>query len=677
MKAYLLRLRKILLSNYFYIVLILITLLVSIVRIVFPRKSLLSEKDKYFYGTVIKYNIVSDKLTIYLKNKETVIGTYYFKDNKEISSFRKHISLGDKLIVKATFTKPYASRTENTFNYQKYLANKQIYFILNISNYKIVSKNKSIYYKIKNYIRKRVKNNPYLNTFLLGDKSYFDKEVVTTYQEIGISHLFAISGMHISILSGLLLKILSKSKKKYLIVSLFLLLYLLMIDVSPSAIRGVLFFILFSLNKVFNLNLSAIKIFIFTLVITLLINSFYLFDLGFLYSFSISFSLLFLSKELKTKNYFKGLLKVSILSFLISIPISLYNFYQLNFLSIFYNLFFVPFISLLLFPLELLRFFCPFLSNINSILIDILENTSLYLSKISILKFIFSKVNIFIYFIYFLLIIVFLFDFKKSHKRRFLYLFLFLLIIHYFYIPNNTFIKMLDVGQGDSILIYSKGEATLVDTGGIQNKDATIVRSITIPVLKSLGVKKIKNLVITHGDYDHIGEAKYLKEHFRVENIFINNNEINYYEKELLKYKAKIARKGLVITCGEISLIQLNKNMIEENDSSSVYLGVYKNKSFLLMGDASIKTEEYLLKNYNLNNITILKVGHHGSRTSSEEKFLKIVEPKISLISAGVDNKFNHPHKDVLDRLKDISKVFVTKDLGTITVDLDTLKVTK
>ena len=673
-----LKLRKILLSNYFYLILIILSFLIFSFRLALPRKSILNSKDNYFYGTVTKYNLTSSKLTIYLKNKETVIGTYYFQSTAEVTTFKKKVHLGDKLLVRAQFSKPIITRTENTFNYQKYLANKNIFNLLQIEKYQVISKNKNPYYTLKNFFHKKISTNPYLNTFILGDKSYLSKEVVSAYQEIGISHLFAISGMHISILSSLLLKLLNRKKVKernYLIVSLFLLLYLLVIDISPSAIRGVLFFILFSLNKVFYFYVSPLKIYLLTLIIVLLLNPFYVFDIGFLYSFSISFSLIFLSDELKSNNYFISLFKVSLVSFLVSIPISLYNFYQLNLLSIIYNLFYVPFISLLLFPLLLLNFLFPFLQGISDFFIDILEKSAIYLSKISFSKLVFFKANIYLYVFYFLIIVLFLLEYKKLHKKRFLYILLVILMLHFSYVDRSTFIKMLDIGQGDSLLIASKGKAILVDTGGIQNKDPFLISSTTLPVLKSLGFKRLEKLIITHGDFDHIGEAKYLLDNFMVKEVLINNNSINYYERELLSYNAKKAKQGLVFSCGDITLVQLNKNLNDENDSSSVYLGLYKNKSFLLMGDASAETENYLLKNYNLQDVTILKVGHHGSKTSSTPKFIEKINPQISLISAGIDNKFNHPHKEVLTRLQKTSQVYITKDLGTITIDLDSLKI--
>ena len=661
-----LKLRITLLSNYLYVILLCLVGIISIVRISLPKKTNYSVNDTYLTGTLIKKEITPDKVTLYIKNKETVIG-YFYIDNKQF----KEVSLGDKLIIKGKFSRVSKSRTKNTFNYRKYLERKNIFYIVEIDKYKVISKNKNIYYKIKDLIYKRVGRDAYLNTFLLGNKTYLDKEVKNSYQEIGISHLFAISGMHISILSMLLLKILKKKDRSYFIVSIFLLLYLFLIETSASSIRGVLFFILFSINKIFYFYIPPIKIFILTLVIVLLINPFYIFDIGFLYSFSISFSLLFLSEELKGGNYFKGLLKVSFLSFLISIPISLYSFCQINLLSILYNLFYVPFISLILFPLTLIRFIVPLKIDF---LINILEKSSLFLSKINTFKFIFYKGNIIIYILYFLFIIVFLIDYKKRRKKRFFLVIIVLLVVHYFYRDNGSFIKMLDVGQGDSILVYSKGCSMLVDTGGVYGNEGGVVKNVTIPVLKSLGIKKVDKLLISHGDFDHVGDALYLVNHFKVGGILINNNEANYFEKELLKKKAHKAKEGLVIKCGDVSLIEINKNMVLENDSSSVYLGIYKDRRFLLMGDASSKTEEYLIKNYNLEDVDILKVGHHGSNSSSSKKFIDIVNPKISLISAGIDNKFGHPHKEIIQRL-DNSYVFVNKDLGSITVNLDSLKV--
>ena len=181
MIVYLLKLRKILLCNYFYFILVIIVCILSLVRLSLPRKSVFSIKEKYFYGTVIKYYLKDDKLTIYLKDKETIIGNYYL-DKSEILD----ISLGDKLFLQGSLEEPMVSRVENTFNYKKYLSRKNIFYFLKIDKIKKVSKNKNIYYFIKNYLYNRVKDNPYLSTFILGDKTFLSDEIKTIYQDIGI-----------------------------------------------------------------------------------------------------------------------------------------------------------------------------------------------------------------------------------------------------------------------------------------------------------------------------------------------------------------------------------------------------------------------------------------------------------------------------------------------------------
>ena len=235
---------------------------------------------------------------------------------------------------------------------------------------------------------------------------------------------------------------------------------------------------------------------------------------------------------------------------------------------------------------------------------------------------------------------------------------------------------MIDVGQGDSILIHSNNESILIDTGGKSNNqedESKIALNTTIPLLKSLGIKKLKYLILTHGDADHMGEAKYLIENFKVQNILINNGEFNYLEKELIKQtnNISVAYEGLSINCGNIEMIQLNTDLQDENDSSQIYYATYKNYSLLFTGDASVKSEEYILNKYNIGEIDILKVGHHGSKTSTGEGLINRTNPKISLISAGEDNKFNHPHKIVLDSLNN-SKIYRTDMNGTVTILFNT-----
>lgn len=411
-----LKLRTILLHNYPYYILLIIVSIISFIRIILPKTSIYTTDSTKVIGIIIDYKLKENTLKITLKNKEKIIVYYYFKEDiKHV----KNIKLGDQLEVIGEFSKPEPNTTKNLFNYKKYLYNKNIFYQVNANSINVTKKNSNIFYMIKDFVKTQNKGNAYLQAFIMGDKSSIKQNVITSYQENGISHLFAISGMHITLLSTIILNILKRLRLKevsrYLITSIFLIFYLFLIGLSPSALRGVLFFILFSINKVYYFYIKPQNIFIVVLSLTLLIDPFYIYDIGFQYSFIISLTLIIMSYTI-TGNYLLKLLKTSILSFIVSIPISLYNYYQINLLSILYNLFFVPLVSYIIFPLSLITFFIRPILPIYKISIIILEETSLFFNKITIGKLIFPKLNIYIYILYYLIIIILFINTNKTKK---------------------------------------------------------------------------------------------------------------------------------------------------------------------------------------------------------------------------------------------------------------------
>ena len=668
-----LKLRTILLSKYLYYGIFIIALIYTSIILNIPKTSNYKTPPTIISGTITSLTIIDNYLKITLKSSdESFILSYTFKNIKEQEEFKKTYHLGNEILVKGEATKP---KNNSNFNYQKYLERKNIYYLIKVKEYSLISSEQNIYYFFKEKIAYNLHNNSYLYTFIYGDKSYISKEVIRSYQTNGISHLFAISGMHITLLSSLILKLLKKLKVKentsYFITIIFLLFYLLLVGPSASILRGVLFFILFSLNKIYYFYIKPFHLFLLVLSISLIFNPFFIYDLGFLYSFSISLALIETSSYLQG-NYFISLLKTSLISFLVSIPISLYNFSSLNFLSIIYNLFFVPLISIIIFPLSLILVFCPFLLPIYNFLINILESLSLFLSKISLLTFTFRKINIVFYFLYYPLIILFINGLIKKEKIKYLPLII-ILLIHYSYpfFLNETYVKVQDVGQGDSIIIHSNNCTILLDTGTSNDNNYSLSANTTIPTLKKLGIKKIDYLLLSHGDKDHAGDALYLLEHFKVKNIYMNLGEKNYYEKAIAsKYDYHIAKEGTTINCGDLVLIQLNKEFPEENDSSSIYYMKYNETSFLFMGDATTISERYIIENYELSKIDFLKVGHHGSNTSTSKSFYNTIRPKYSLISVGKNNKFGHPKKFVLDILSN-SEIYRTDLNGSIDIKLN------
>jgi competence protein ComEC len=223
------------------------------------------------------------------------------------------------------------------------------------------------------------------------------------------------------------------------------------------------------------------------------------------------------------------------------------------------------------------------------------------------------------------------------------------------------------------VLLHSGSFNILVDTGGNTYSSGVISKNTLIPLFKSLGITKIDYLFLSHGDYDHLGESYHLVNNFKVSKVYFNEGELNDNEDKLinlLKHKNinySISYEGDFYKIGDYSLYSLGTNLNDENDSSMVLYGLINKNSFLLMGDASIKSEDVLLSKYNISNIDILKVGHHGSKTSSSSSFINKFNPKYSLISVGKDNKFKHPNKEVLDNLNS-SKVYRTDKDGSIMI---------
>ena len=665
-----LRLRKILLHDALFYLIFALVILLTIFRLSILKTSIYNTNTKKVEGVVKDIHIINDKVDITLKAKEDLIVTYYKKDKEQIN-----INLGDKILVIGEFTKPASPKIQYLFNYKKYLERKNIYFKVQATSIIKLKNNKNIFYEIKKIIIKRIPNR-YLYTFILGDKKYLDKDVIRSYQENGISHLFAISGMHITLLTGMLSKLLKKTKiseeQEYFIITIFLINYLIIVGITPSILRGILFYIFYALNKLYYFYIKPVNIYLFIISLSLLVNPNYLFDIAFQYSYLISLSLISLSSTLQSNNYIKSLLKVSIISFIVSIPITIRNFYQINILSIIYNLFYVPLVSIVIFPMSLLVLVIPKLNIIYNIFIIILETTSTFFSKINTLKLVFIKLPDIVYIIYLIVILIFIF----SQKKKYLYILLILLTIH-FSIPiisNNDYIDIIDVGQGDSILIHLNRKNILIDTGGdtsySSNKDGEIFFNTIYPTLKSNGIKKLDYLILSHGDKDHMGEAKKIVESIDVNKVIFNVGSYNYLEKDLIKTLKKKNIKYYKnienIYIRNTPIYFLNTGVYNnENDNSNVIYFIVNNYKFLLMGDAGEDKEKDILDEYDLSDIDVLKVGHHGSKTSSSKEFINEINPKYGIISVGNNNRYGHPNKEVLNNLED-SKIYRTDKQGSI-----------
>ena len=659
------RLKIILQSRYIFKILVLIFLLGDILFTnLYSFKSKYKEDDEEFIGIVTKYNLKDDKLTLEIAAKERLIVNYKYGDK-----IFNNLSYGDKILVKGTIKEPSVINIPNAFNYKKYLYNKQIYYIVDAESIDKLENNSNCLYTIKNILYRRIdklKSSDYIKTLLLGDNT-LDTEVNNSYRINGISHLFSISGMHISLITGIIYFYLNKvtySKRlKYIITDIFLILYFLLVGTS-SLLRSTIMSILFSINFMLKLNIKKIDIMFITLIISIIVNPFIIYDIGFIYSYIISFFLVMYSPPRERNKLYKTIY-ITILSFIVSLPITIYNNYEINIISIIMNIILVPVISIIIFPLTILILFFPILDNILYFITNVLEEFSLFISNIELTKFIFSKPNLIIIILYYFVIIIIL------NKRKYLYILIILIIIHYFspYLNNSFELIIFDVGQADSILLrYPYNQVNiLIDTG----KDEYLMTNGIVPYLKSMGIKKIDYLIITHGDFDHMGEAISLVENFKVEKVIFNCGEFNELEQELIKVldKKKIPYysciKELNVDKNKLYFLQ-TKEYDNENDNSNVIYTELNGYKFMFMGDASVTTEKEILDKYNLPNIDVLKVGHHGSKTSSIKEFIDEINPKYSIISVGKNNRYGHPNKEVLNNLNN-SKIYRTDQDGSVT----------
>lgn len=260
-----------------------------------------------------------------------------------------------------------------------------------------------------------------------------------------------------------------------------------------------------------------------------------------------------------------------------------------------------------------------------------------------------------------------------------IFLFIIFILIFTYNLENKnkdlTF-AMLDIGQGDAIFIESPtGFQVLIDSGIDKKVLSELSRQM------SFFDRSIDLVIMTNPDLDHIGGFVEVLEKYKVGKILepgtYNDSEVYKKIEEIIKKKnipRYLARAGTRIPLGDgasLDILFPDKDVStwDNNDGSIVARILYGNHSFILTGDASIKTEKYLLDKFNQEvfDADFLKVGHHGSRTSTSLEFLQAVTPRYALISNGIDNKYGHPHDEVIDRLSSLNiEILRTDERGTI-----------
>ena len=569
--------------------------------------------------------------------------------------------VGDVITIKGKYESPKRESYEGGFSYREYLKSKRVYKI-----YKYPETKKRGYillpiscrYKLKSYLSKRVNNDSlsYISTLFLGD-NMLDSGIKDKMSNIGISHLFAISGFHIMLIYSFLvfiLKRLIKSERAYTnIIMAFLIFYVLFTGFLISILRSVIMIIISILSKRYNRLYTSLDGFSISMLLALIINPGYVYQTSFLLTYLITFFLIISSGVINDKNKLKGAYKIGIVAYLSSLPIIININNDINLISILLVPIFSILVGYILMPYLVFVLLINRLEKMN--IIKMFEFIVIKCQKIHFLTFRFKHLNIYFIIVYYILFItiLILIEKKRSIKKMSLAFLSYMIFLYSIRITcQYNIVTFIDVCQGDSCLIelaHNKGNI-LIDTYGYNAS-----------YLKHLGINKLDYLIITHSDDDHSKNVTEIIKEFKVGNVLINKyDSIISGEKYLLS--------GDKIYVGDIVINVLSPtiNMNDKNNNSLVLSTNISGYKLLLTGDIEAEGERYLVDNMsNSLNADILKVGHHGSSTSSTKEFIEAVSPKYSIISCGLGNKYGFPHESVINVLSK-SNIYRTDRDGNI-----------
>ena len=534
---------------------------------------------------------------------------------------------------------------------------------------------------IEHLIRGKIPGYPYIIALVTGTTDYISSEQKQALQALGISHLFAVSGTHVAILTGLLYTIGKRLPIPLYIIQLLLLavlpLFLIFSGNSPSAQRAVVMACLVIIFARW-FQFAALHILLISYILLSIVTPTIHHHIGFQFSYAICFLLITLRQTYAHQHFFRVLFTTSFIATVATIPISYQHFNELQWLGLLSNLFFIPLYGLCIIPLSFLATFIALVSpnllaiftipfyllfNIHDLLIKLLRPLTYW-------KLIIPSLGEQGYFMLIVFVTLFAYLLAKQQRRLLILFVTILLLVIIFYHPQYTNrMTVIDVGQGDAILFETQtGETLLIDTGGKleHSRQAKNNYSITdrklYPLLKERGIRKIDYLVITHPHADHMGEIQHLAERVSILNIIINPNHFDDPYRSLVKTVALQEHAHLLdyqqlphLQLGDFSFQFLNSDIQaseDPNEHSIVTLATIYQTRILLMGDATTENETKLMASYALPQIDILKVGHHGSKTSSSESFLDTTQPKLTLISVAKHNMYHLPNPAIIERLK-------------------------
>lgn len=639
------------------------------------------------------------------KNKKFIV--YINKKNKKLLEY------GDLIEIKGEYSAPEVARNYKGFDYSQYLKTLNIYGTIKVEESKIINKNQlsPILISINNIKEKMIdnanRNMPkrtanLLLGILIGERDNIQEDIIESFRTANLSHILAVSGAHTSYIILGITYLISKSKTPkrigYIITIINLLIFIIITGASYSVVRACIMAIVVIGAKICYRKENFFTSICISLIIILIQNPFAINDIGLKLSFMGTAGIVIFNKsitnffiKLKIKQKIAEALSVTFSAQLMIMPITILNFNTISLTFFISNILASPLLGIIIIFGFISIFISSILNPISKILflilhifLELLILVSKVTEKIPGSSILVKTPNILFAIVYYILILFFNYFFviKQNPTRRFhkkiikiitikniknafkviaVVFLIILLLTRIVRIINPTLkIYFIDVGQGDSTLIVTpKNKKILIDGG--EGKT-----NVLFQYLLDRRINKIDYIIISHFDSDHCNGLIEIIEKMRVENIVMSkqSKESEEYKKilEIIKQKnikvSSVKAEDKIII--EKNLYTKILNPAEKfefqdlNNNAIVAKLVYKNFSMLFTGDIE-KAEENLAKKYkNELKSTILKVAHHGSKTSTSEKFLKYVEPQIALIGVGENNKFGHPNQITIEKLKNI-----------------------
>ena len=648
---------------------------------------------------------------------EQLLLRYKIASEHEKEALNQHLRTGLSCPVQGSLLVPEKHRNENSFDYQRYLSHQNIHWILkaNFISFSTCKKEKnSLVVPIRNFRMKGIsyikehfpeESSGFVTALIFGDQSEINEEDLTNYQRLGLVHLLAISGLHVSLLTGMLfylgIRIGITRERMILLILVFLPIYTLLSGGSPSVMRSCLMAMLFFALMLFKKRLSASVSIGVIYMVLLFFQPNMLYNIGFQLSFAVTFSIImssgiFLLYPQKTLQ----LLIISSICQLAALPILLFHFFEVSILGVLLNVLYVPLYSVILLPFSLLTVAVHLLlPTLGQPLISLLHVTFMLCNRaadvatgLPMASIAFGKPRFIMMFLLVLSVLGLFMKWEVSFRTSRIWwgMFILFLLLQFNLQKLSPYgeVHVIDVGQGDSILIILPFNAGnyLVDTGGQitfpleawkkKRKTYNTAEDTIIPLLKSKGIHHLDKLILTHADADHMGSAKELIENFKVEELIIGGwSAEQYQDKDFIPVardkgiKMKMVKRGDSWKADDAMFYVLNPHKKEENknEASIVLYAEIGGLSWVFTGDMGESGEKELSDTYPQLRADILKVGHHGSKTSSSIPFLEKLQPKAAIISVGKENRYGHPHNEVMEAMEEKKIiVFRTDEDGAV-----------